>query len=200
MTVLPDRRDGRTRLRQYVAEETETLLKALDYYVLVAGLATGDQVRIEAIELLNEVVVEALTHAERFDPNGYPKAWLQGIAANLIKRKQVKQARLNRREPLIRDIYQDDQDLISDDELFDQVATLVDSSTDPAQILESNEAIAAFLEGLPTSEQQVLHLAIVTGLDGNALANELGISPGAARVRLHRALNKLRHIVLEGRS
>jgi hypothetical protein len=33
-------------------------------------------------ELLNEVVVEALAHADRFQADGQPRAWLLGIAAN----------------------------------------------------------------------------------------------------------------------
>jgi RNA polymerase sigma-70 factor (ECF subfamily) len=192
-------RNSRTRLRQYIANETESLLRTLDYYVFAAGLATGDGVRIEAIELLNDVVVEALEHADRFDPNGQPRAWLQGIAANLIKRRQAKRARLNWREPLVRDMYENDGDLISDDEIFDYVATLADTAADPSRMMESDEDVATLLEGLPANEQQVLQLAIVTELDGKALARELGISPGAARVRLHRALNKLRHIMLERR-
>lgn len=192
-------RNSRTRLRQYIASETDSLLKTLDYYVLAAGLATGDEVRIEAIDLLNDVVVEALEHADRFDPNGQPRFWLQGIAANLIKRRQAKRAKLNWREPLVRDIYENDSEMISDDEIFDRVATLADSAADPSHEMESDEAVSALLEGLPASEQQVLQLAIVTELDGKGLARELGISPGAARVRLHRALNKLRHIMLERR-
>ncbi|MEO8392787.1 MAG: hypothetical protein ABI700_07325 [Chloroflexota bacterium] len=38
----------------------------------------------------------------------------------------------------------------------------------------------------------MLRLAILSGLDGDALARELGVTAGAARVRLHRALNRLR--------
>jgi DNA-directed RNA polymerase specialized sigma24 family protein len=37
-----------------------------------------------------------------------------------------------------------------------------------------------------------LRLAVLHDLTGEALAQELGIKPGAARVRLHRALNRLR--------
>jgi RNA polymerase sigma-70 factor (ECF subfamily) len=140
-----------------------------------------------------------LEHADRFDPNGQPRAWLQGIAANLIKRRQAKRARLNRREPLVRDLYDSDSELISDEEIFDYFATLVDTTNDPSQMMESDEAVSALLEGIPPNEQRVLQLAIVTGLDGKTLARELGISPGAARVRLHRALNNLRHIMLERR-
>ena len=77
--------------------ESETLLATLRYYVTRAGLAHSQTASLAAAELLNEVVVEALEHAERFRPDGQPRAWLLGIAANLIKRQQVARAKRNRR-------------------------------------------------------------------------------------------------------
>jgi len=41
-------------------------------------------------------------------------------------------------------------------------------------------------------DRQVLRLAIVEGLSGRELAAQLGITEGAARVRLHRAKQQLR--------
>jgi DNA-directed RNA polymerase specialized sigma24 family protein len=41
-------------------------------------------------------------------------------------------------------------------------------------------------------DQRVLRLAILADFQRETLARELGISPVAARVRLHRALNRLR--------
>ena len=87
-------------LRQFIAGESEALLGTLRYYVVRAGLANGRDAASAAGELLNEVVVEALEHADRFKPSGQPMAWLLGIAANLIRRKQAERSARNRREPL----------------------------------------------------------------------------------------------------
>jgi RNA polymerase sigma factor (sigma-70 family) len=173
--------DSTTRLKQFIEQESGTLLASLRLYLSRAGLVahhTPD-------ELLNEVVVEALKHASRFDPARQPIAWLLGIAANLIKRKQAELAKRNRREPLARDLFPDAQDLMSDDEIFEQITSHVHDT-------HHNDRVNALLAGLPEHDQKILRLAVIHELSGAALAQALGVSPGAARVRLHRALNRLR--------
>jgi RNA polymerase sigma factor (sigma-70 family) len=177
-------------LRQFIAGASEALLCTLRYYVVRAGLANGRDAASAADELLNEVVVEALEHADRFKPSGQPMAWLLGIAANLIRRKQAERSARNRREPLVRDLVPHAPDALSEDELFDRVSSFAVGK--PIEDWEANEAVSAILAHVPESDQLVLWLAIVHGLNGEALAQELGIKPGAARVRLHRALNRLR--------
>lgn len=172
--------DASIRLKRFIETETSTLLASLRLYLTRAGLSADQTPH----ELLNEVVVEALMHAHRFDPARQPMAWLLGIAANLIKRKQTELAKRNRREPLARDLFPDAQDYMSDDEIFEQFAAISDMHN-----VDSHEALLA---GLPEVDRQVLRLAIIHELNGEALAQALGITPGAARVRLHRALNRLR--------
>jgi RNA polymerase sigma factor (sigma-70 family) len=181
---------NQTRLRQFIEMETETLLATLRYYLVRAGLADAQSAALTAVELLNEVVVEALDHADRFRPSGQPMAWLLGIAANLMKRKQAERTTRNRREPLVRDLYLDAQDTLSEDELFDRLAAL--TVAEPAQDLESNQAVSAILTHVSKTDQHVLRLAVLHDLNGEELAQALGVTPGAARVRLHRALNRLR--------
>lgn len=184
--------ENETRLRQFIEEKTEMLLGTLRFYVARAGLATTEQtVRAAADELLNEVVVEALEHAGRFRPDGQPRAWLLGIAANLIKRRQADLAKRQHREPLVRDLHGQDQDALGEDELFDRFAVL--GANDPAANLETDESVAAMLAYLSESDRLVIRLAVLGGLNGRALAQQLGVSPGAARVRLHRALSRLRY-------
>lgn len=177
-------------LRQFISGESEALLGTLRYYVVRAGLANGRDAALAAVELLNEVVVEALEHADRFRPSGQPMAWLLGIAANLIRRKQAECAIRNRREPLVRDLYSGAQDALSEDEFFDRVASR--AVGEPTEEWEANEAVSAILAHVSEGDRRVLQLAILHDLNGEALAQELGIKPGAARVRLHRALNRLR--------
>jgi RNA polymerase sigma factor (sigma-70 family) len=177
-------------LRQFIAGESEALLGTLRYYVVRAGLADGRDAAPVATELLNEVVVQALEHADRFRPSGQPMAWLLGIAANLIRRRQAERATRERREPLVRDLCSSAQDGVSEDELFDRVASL--AAGGPIADWEANEAASAILAHVSANDRRVLQLAVLHGLNGEGLAQELGIKPGAARVRLHRALNRLR--------
>ncbi len=177
-------------LRQFIAGESETLLGTLRYYVVRAGLADGRDAALVAAELLNEVVVQALEHADRFRPSGQPMAWLLGIAANLIRRRQAERANRDQREPLVRDLYSGGHDTLSEDELFDRVASLAVAG--PIADWEANEAASAILAHVSADDRRVLQLAVLHEMSGEALAQELGIKPGAARVRLHRALNRLR--------
>ena len=177
-------------IRQFIARENEALFSTLRYYVVRAGLADGRDAAPAATELLGEVVVQALEHADRFRPSGQPMAWLLGIAANLIKRKQAGRATRNRREPLVRDLYPRAQAATSEDELFDRLAAL--DVSDLAQDLEANEEVSAILAHVSEDDQRVLRLAVLHDLNGEELAQALGVTPGAARVRLHRALNRLR--------
>jgi RNA polymerase sigma factor (sigma-70 family) len=177
-------------LRQFIAGESEALLGTLRYYVVRAGLADGRDAAPVATELLNEVVVQALEHADRFRPSGQPMAWLLGIAANLIRRRQAERATRDRREPLVRDLCSSAQDGVSEDELFDRVASL--AAGGPIADWEADEAASAILAHVSANDRRVLRLAVLHDLNGEALARELGIKPGAARVRLHRALNRLR--------
>ena len=62
---------------------------------------------------------------------------------------------------------------------------------------EMNEHIAHLLSQLSESEADLLRLAILHDLNGEELAKALGVSPGAARMRLHRALNRLRVLHLQ---
>lgn len=180
-----------SRLRQYIATESAELTRTLRFYLLRAGFGGHTQTLDSATsELLNEVVVEALTHEERFRSESHPRAWLLGIAANLIKRRQTEFARQQRREPLIRDLYPGMEGVMSDDDLFDLMIGWMD--TPPQDAHEQEELVAALLDTLPPNDSQILRLALLHGLNGDTIARELGISPGAARVRLHRAMQRLR--------
>ncbi len=186
-----NRATEKSRLRQFIEDETNGLHTTLRYYLFRAGIAgDGQALDSAASELLNEVVVEALEHEHRFQSDRQPKAWLLGIAANLVKRKQIEFARQMYREPLVRDLYPGDETALSDDDLFDWLVSL--SGADSFELFETNEAANAILSSVSPDDQHTLRLAILHGLDGEALAKALDCKPGAARVRLHRALNRLR--------
>jgi RNA polymerase sigma factor (sigma-70 family) len=192
---MPKRAARADRLRAFIETETARLRHTLRLYVLRAGLAQGAALDAAADDLLHDVVVEALTHAERFRPEGRPEAWLLGIAANLIRRRQADLARRERREPLAADLAGPSSDGLPDEgDLFDRLAALAQEITiaGPEDALASDQAAADLLAHVSGEDRRVLELAILHELDGERLGAALGITPGAARVRLHRALNRLR--------
>jgi RNA polymerase sigma factor (sigma-70 family) len=186
--------EARRRVEAVIDSERSQLLKTLRFYALRAGLASSREGDTVAQELLSETVFEALRSAHRLKDDMNPHPWLLGIALNLIKRRQVEIAKRERREPLVRDLLPDSQFALSDDDLFDQLPQLVDTALDE---VEAKDEIADMLTCVSESDSHVLKLAVAHDMNGEALAQALQISPGAARVRLHRALNRLRRALLQ---
>ncbi|MDX1994008.1 MAG: sigma-70 family RNA polymerase sigma factor [bacterium] len=177
-----------TRLRQFIEQESGAMQKTLRFFLVRAGLSDG--LEDAASELWNEVVVEALKQEGRFRAGAQPRPWLVGIAVNLIKRRKVESLRRRWREPLVRDLYPEDE--LSDDELFDRVAEMNTLSAEMETESAAYGAMKTLMAALSAEDQRVLSLAVVHNMDGKALADELGTTPGTARVRLHRALTRLR--------
>ena len=65
-------------------------------------------------------------------------------------------------------------------------------SPGPEQSFEAREHVRELLSMVSPEDSTVLTLALLHELDTQGLARELGVSAGAARVRLHRALKRLR--------
>jgi RNA polymerase sigma-70 factor (ECF subfamily) len=123
--------------------------------------------------------VRLLDAARRYDPaRGEPAAFLLGIAANEIRdqgrrdaRHQALVSKLSAREHL-------------DDDDIDRI----DTALSAAQLTgEMGDALAA----IPQGERDMLRL-VANGHTQAQAAAQLGISPGAARVRLARARQRLR--------
>ncbi|MGZ3611419.1 MAG: RNA polymerase sigma factor [Ktedonobacteraceae bacterium] len=179
-----------TQLIDFIADNVASLLGIIRSYVMRMGLAHSDEVPAVALEVLQEVVLEALSHASRFDPTGQPMAWLLGIAINVIKRKKYERIKRIQRELSMSDLSLTQEEGLSESDLFDQLAT--NTFAGPDQEIAANEQAELLLSLVSPEDQHILMLAILQGFDQEALAQRLDISPGAARVRLHRALKRLR--------
>ena len=191
-----DAASSKQRIVDFLTDNVAALLGILRSYVKRMGLARGEEVAAAAVEVLQEVVVEALDHADRFNPTRQPMAWLLGIATNIIKRKKAEIARRSRRELFIGELSTGQQEPLSEDELFDQITSC--TSAGPEQDIEANEQAVMMLSLVSPEDRQLLMLAFLYGFEREALAEKLGITPVAARVRLHRALNRLRLAWREG--
>ena len=179
-----------TKIIECITDNVASLLGILRSYVKRMGLARGEDVPAVAVEVLQEVVLEALDHADRFNPAGQPIAWLLGIAINVIKRKNAELAKRSQRELSMSDLSLMQEEHLSESELFDQL--MANSSAGPEQEIAANEQAELLLSLVSPEDQHILMLAFLQGFEREALAQKLGISPGATRVRLHRALKRLR--------
>lgn len=154
------------------------------------GLATGDEVKSVAQEVVQEVVIEALERADRFDPTRQHRAWLLGISLNIIRRKKAAETKRQQRELSLGHLSTMHSQPISENELLDQL--LSSAQIEPEQMVEADEQADALLSLVSLDDQRILRLAFLEDFERDALARRLGVTSGTARVRLHRALSRLR--------
>ena len=179
-----------TMIVEYIAGNAASLLGIIRSYVMRMGLASGEDAATVALEVLQQVVLEALDHAERFDSTGQPMAWLLGIAINIIKRNKAERIKSSKRELSMSDLSLMQEEDLSESELFDQLVAHSDAGLD--QEIAANEQAGLLLSLVSPEDQHILMLAFLEGYKREELAQKLGITPGATRVRLHRALKRLR--------
>lgn len=182
--------DNKQQLLDYIQEHAVALLGTVRLYVLRAGLASGDRVPAAALEVVQDTIVEALAHVDRYRPDSQPMAWLLGIAVNMIRRHQRTAGRRARREISFAHLATRASEPLAEADLLDHL--LPSSVTGPEQTVEADEEARALLALVSVADQQILRLAVLAGFDSAALAERLKTSPGASRVRLHRALSRLR--------
>lgn len=180
----------KTKIIEFLNDNVASLLGIIRSYVKRMGLASGEDVPAVAVEVLQEVVLEALDHADRFNSTGQPMAWLLGIAINVIKRNKAEFIKRSQRELSMSEMSLLQEEHLSESELFDQLAA--NSSAEPDQEIAANEQAELLLSLVSPEDQRILMLAFLQGFEREALAQKLGITPGATRVRLHRALKRLR--------
>jgi RNA polymerase sigma-70 factor (ECF subfamily) len=144
-----------------------------DHYAQVLAFAMR---RVSAREIAEDVVADTFAVAwRRRDLIPDPALpWLYAIAAHVI----ANQYRSTRRR----------QDL--DLRLAREADTTVPGS-DLAESLDRRDAFSTALALLAEEEREVLRLVAWDGLDTRDAAQVFGCSPGAFRVRLHRARRKL---------
>ncbi|MDQ2904955.1 MAG: sigma-70 family RNA polymerase sigma factor [Chloroflexota bacterium] len=176
-------------LRTFLQENVESLQGIVRSYVIRAGLAYGDGVQSATADVLNETTLQALAHAEVFDTVQQPRAWFLGIAANVIKRRRTSRARQNQCELSV-GAFRPDSENGSESDFFDQLGLMTQPG--PEQEVETRAQVAELLALASPDDRLVLRLAFLHDLDTRHLALALNIPPSTARVRLHRALNRVR--------
>jgi RNA polymerase sigma factor (sigma-70 family) len=171
------------RILAAIREKHEPLLRSIAVMVARTGRdRRWPEVMEIASEVLHEAVQEALKHAERFDPTRSATAWVRGIAAKVLLSRQRSEARAWRCTPAA---------VLGEEAWTAALAQHCTGSTDAAVAgrLDLEQALAC----ISAEERRAIEFRYYQGLDGQDLATALGVStPGAARVRVCRALQSLR--------
>jgi RNA polymerase sigma factor (sigma-70 family) len=129
----------------------------------VVGRMVGD----EAEDVVQEALVRAYLGLSQLRDWGSFGAWLCGIAVNLAKMRLRQRAREMR-------------------------MVVEPGSNDGAEDRELLDVVRHAVEVLPPGQRDVVVMHYVDGLTCHEIASLLGSSPGAVRVRLHRARQHLR--------
>ena len=174
----PDTETSRraAQIRAAIEAEHQPLLRSVAMMVAKTQrhLRWPDVLEIAA-EIFHEAVQEALKHANDFDLNRSAAAWVRGIAARLL---------FSRRRVVSAGVLGDEAWAAALERL-----SILPADAAVAERLDLERALAR----LSRAEGQAIELRYYQGLDGVELAMALEVAtPGAARVRVCRALQALR--------
>jgi RNA polymerase sigma factor (sigma-70 family) len=179
----PEELVASARIHAAIKEKHDPLLRSIALSVAKTGrVRRWPEVMEVASEVFHEAVQEALKHADRFDQTRSAAAWVRGIAARVLLSRRRSEARASRCLP---------EAMLGEEAWAAALAQDCTESTDAAVDgrLDLEQALAC----ISTDERRSIEFRYYQGLDGKELANALGVStPGAARVRVCRALQSLR--------
>jgi RNA polymerase sigma-70 factor (ECF subfamily) len=160
-------------------------------YVIKLELAKGENIEAVAAEVFQDAVIETLVHADRFNPEMQPRAWFLAIAANILKRHRAKLAKRYRFEVLVGDLARKSE-LDNEQDVLDRIMAYAAGTPGPEQVLVARESVREMLALVSAEDAHLLNLTLVQGWSTEMLAQMMGVTPGAARVRVHRAVTRLR--------
>jgi RNA polymerase sigma factor (sigma-70 family) len=133
----------------------------------------------DVADVVAQTFVRLLRVADRYDPaRGDPAAFVFAIAANLARDQQ---RGIRRQRALVSRL--SGRDLLDADDI-ERIENAIDAA-------RTGPAMRAALDELPAGEGAVLRL-VAAGASPREAAATLGITPGAARVRLARARHRVR--------
>jgi RNA polymerase sigma-70 factor, ECF subfamily len=157
----------------------------VDTYTLAVRLTANEE---DARDVVQEAYLRAWKGIKRFRGDAQFSTWLYRITANAAY-TLVQKRRRRRTEPLE----------TADEPVEAAVGAQPEAAAESALLLEQ---LSAAVAELPPKLRAIVVLKDVYGLSHEDIAEELGISIAAAKVRLHRARKKLRDRLFEeqGRS
>lgn len=130
-------------------------------------------------DFVQQVFLRILNYRKSYREGAQFKKWMFTIARNLVKRDYEKQKHLKSAE-LPR-------------KLIDNTAEEEENREKEEQIKELYRA----LESIPAADRELISLSRFQGLKYEAISEITGISVSAIKVRMHRALKKLREYYMK---
>ena len=152
----------------------------VDLFTLAVRLTGNEE---DARDVVQDAYLRAWKGIGKFRGDAQLSTWLYRITANCAS-THLSRRRRTRTEPLLPGLEP------ADARHEAQPEAMAETSMDLARI-------AAAVDELPPKLRAVVVLRDVYGLPHDAIAEELGISVSAAKVRLHRARKRLRDAVFE---
>jgi RNA polymerase sigma-70 factor (ECF subfamily) len=152
----------------------------VDTYTLAVRLTASEE---DARDVVQEAYLRAWKGLRKFRGDAQFSTWMYRITANSAATLTSKRRR---------------QRTVQIDDVADPIETEV--ALHPELATENVELMAelsAALDELPTRLRTVVILKDVYGLSHEAIAEELGISVTAAKVRLHRGRKRMRDLLYE---
>jgi len=169
-------------LRTAIEKDYRALERAVRVLVLrTTGPLRGHEIDGIVHETINETWIRAVRTEHRYDSSRPALPWLLAIATNVLLERRRAKFRDRRQLP--------ETDLLVGETLLENMHGAQDAAADSNS---DRLAVQAVLAELPAETRSLLEARFVQGLSGPALAERLGISHGAARVRLCRAMQQFR--------
>jgi RNA polymerase sigma-70 factor (ECF subfamily) len=144
----------------------------------------------EARDAVQDAFLQAFRGLDGFHGEARLSTWLQRIAINA----SLMRLRTRRRKPEVA-IEELLPQFLEDGHRADPGAAWSVSALEALESDETRALVRAQIERLPEDYRNVLLLRDIEDLDTEETAMVLGISPGAAKVRLHRARQALRSLL-----
>lgn len=152
----------------------------VDTFTLARRLTGNEE---DARDVVQDAYLRAWRGIEKFRGEAAFSTWMYRITANAASSLMRKR----RRQPTVS--FADDFEPVDD-----RAEQLVSQNAESGEALER---ISRALDELPAKLRTVVVLKDVYGLSHEAIAEELGITISAAKVRLHRGRMKLRDVLYE---
>jgi len=146
--------------------------------------------REDAREALQDALLAAFRSIKSFDGRARLTTWLHRIVINaaLMKRRSKRRHPEQQIEELL-------PAFLADGHQAGPVSRWNDSGAELSQRNEMQQIVREKIDGLPESYRIVLMLRDIEEIDTETVAEMLELTPGAVKVRLHRARQALRTLL-----
>lgn len=181
--------DAQGQAHRFLQENAATLREIAGVYAVRMGLARAGESATLADEIFQDAVLEVLAHPEKLVASRQPRAWFMGVMANIVKRKRAGTVRREQFEIIISDVRRP-PDIENEEDVLDYL--IHRQSPGPEQVVEAKAQLEEMFALISADDATILRLALIHDLQAEKIGELLNVTPGAARVRVHRALHRLR--------